>query len=143
MTNLERYKADLERLRKLALGMQLDLTDAVTAPTHPGRSTAKRRRDSADKTGDHSPREPGLLFGTGYQQWYSEAQQVVRQLLPARYDEFNGLYEGDPRRKTVDVGTYCIRDWLLGLRATTDYYGEKPSRTAERRQTASACRSIF
>jgi hypothetical protein len=49
-----------------------------------------------------------------YQNWYSKALPVVRQLLPERYDEFQRLYQDDAR-VSLDPTTYTISDFLLGL----------------------------
>jgi hypothetical protein len=56
---------------------------------------------------------PGLLFFTTYQDWYTEAQAFISQVMPARLPEFEALYEGEPGRKTVDVETYAVRDIFL------------------------------
>jgi hypothetical protein len=71
------------------------------------------------------------VFDSGYQKWYSEAQEVIKQILPNRYNEFNQLYcdYSDAKRKSIDLNnlTYNIRDWLLGIRASVD------KRTGEKR----------
>src|SRR5258708_2272553 len=36
--------------------------------------------------------------------------------------EFDQLYKGDGRRKTIDIGTYTIQDWLNGLRAPSNRF---------------------
>ncbi len=56
-------------------------------------------------------------FGSEYQEWYSLALRVVEQLLPGRYDEFRELYRRD-RRKTIDLETYCIADYIAGIQVT-------------------------
>ena len=45
-------------------------------------------------------------FTSAYQEWYSEAYLVVKQVLPHRLEEFAGLYERDPQRKTTNVETF-------------------------------------
>ena len=51
-------------------------------------------------------------FTSAYQGWYSEAYLIVKQVLPHRLEEFAGLYERDPQRKTMNVQTFTIRDWF-------------------------------
>jgi hypothetical protein len=71
-------------------------------------------------------KEKGISFGTKYQGWYTEAFRTIKQLLPDRLAEFASYYQVDPKRKTVNVQTFAIQDWLLGVRATPNYLGEKP-----------------
>jgi hypothetical protein len=54
-----------------------------------------------------------------YQAWYTEAGSVIRQLIPDRLPEFQELYKGDGKRKTTDLQTYHIQDWLNGVRSNT------------------------
>jgi hypothetical protein len=60
-------------------------------------------------------------FGREYDSWYSEALRVVRQVLPDRADDFVKQYKNE-KRKEIDFLTYCISDYLLGLR--TSRYGQ-------------------
>lgn len=60
-------------------------------------------------------------FDSEYESWYSEAQRVVKQILPDRLDDFVKHYKND-RRKEIDFLTYTISDALLGL--TTRRGGE-------------------
>ena len=50
-----------------------------------------------------------------YQAWYSEALACIRQLMPDRLDDFIGYYRPGKGRKTIDVTTYTISDYLHGL----------------------------
>jgi len=56
-------------------------------------------------------------FQAEYETWYSEALQVVKQILPDRLDDFVKLYKND-KRKTIDHLTYTLSDYMIGLRAT-------------------------
>ena len=56
-------------------------------------------------------------FEREYQRWYTQSSAVVRQLLPDRIAEFNVLYMGDGKRKSINELTYNIQDWLNGIRA--------------------------
>jgi hypothetical protein len=60
-------------------------------------------------------------FDSAYETWYSEAQRVVKQILPDRLDDFVKHYKNE-KRKEIDFLTYTISDALLGL--TTRKYGD-------------------
>lgn len=106
-SNLDRYKQELNRLIEMANEMLSDLAKGVKA---------QKARSSESGTG---------IFFSKYQNWYTEAQEVVKQLIPSRGEEFCSLYKIDGRRKTMNQGSYCIQDWLLGARAGEKYDGEK------------------
>ena len=59
-----------------------------------------------------------------YQDWYTKALAVVRQLMPDRLKEFEELYKIE-KRKTIDYTTYTISDYLLGLSVTRGIYEEE------------------
>ncbi len=113
-TNLERYKKDLESLGTLGKKMQLDLD---------GRLLISR--------GNVKPEKKKLLeelkgtFEQQYQNWYTEAAALIRQLIPTRLTEFHELYKGDGKRKATTIQTYHIQDWLNGVRSGADYAGKK------------------
>ena len=54
-------------------------------------------------------------FYDGYEVWYSEAKELIRQLLPDRLDDFVGHYEKPKARKNIDSESYRISDCLIGL----------------------------
>ncbi len=56
-------------------------------------------------------------FDSGYESWYSEALQVIKQILPDRYEDFVRQYKVD-KRKEIDVTTYGISDYLLGIKTS-------------------------
>jgi len=92
LSNLEKYKQDLKRLINEGDNLFSDL---------------KKNKYKA------------YAFHSGYQKWYSEAQEVIKQILPNRYDEFNQLYSG-AKRNSINSLTYTIRDWLLGIGASVN-----------------------
>lgn len=53
-------------------------------------------------------------FKVGYQDWYTKALATTETLLPNRVGDFRSLYQME-RRKGVDVETYGIADYLVGL----------------------------
>ena len=102
-TNLTKYQEELERLIKLSDQMYLDLDLAASG-------------EEAEK----GEGELGNIFFSSYQQWYSEAHEVIRQILPSRLGEFEMLYKGNDKRKDINAQTYTIKDWLLGIRSPVD-----------------------
>lgn len=113
-SNLDRYKADLDRLIWLADDMLLDLHFQEIEGN--GKLNAEHEELKKKLSG---------AFQRHYQKWYTESLAVVRQLIPDRLAEFEDLYKGDGRRKEVNAVTYNIQDWLMGVRAAEDYTGEK------------------
>lgn len=64
-------------------------------------------------------------FERDYQQWYTESCAALRHVLPERLPEFQEMYKGEQKRKTIDATTYCIQDWLGGVRAADNTYTGK------------------
>ncbi len=106
---LEPYTTDLNAL--IEKGRQLH--DAMQYSCHPegfrealtdrlGEDAAARRIDSLPS------------FGRGYQAWYSEAQALIRQLLPDRLEDFTRHYEKPKSRKELTYDNYFIEDYLQG-----------------------------
>jgi hypothetical protein len=105
-SNLDRFTADLDKLTSLSDEMLVDLSFQQERTTG---SIQKEYEELAKKTAGS--------FEKNYQIWYTQACAVVRQLLPGRLTEFVQLYHGDGKRKTIDVTTYHIQDWLNGVRS--------------------------
>ena len=112
--NLESYKAEIKKLEKQGANMLLDLS--LRVPGQVARLDKKNREIAKQVEGK---------FEQEYQRWYTEASAVIRQLLPDRMEEFIGLYQADNKRKSLNNVTYCIQDWMNGLRAVENYNGEK------------------
>lgn len=53
-------------------------------------------------------------FKSAYQQWFTKATAVVRDVLPHRLADFRTLYQLDKRRN-IDLETYGISDYLVGI----------------------------
>lgn len=106
--NLDKYKADLDKLIKLSDLLLADLNLLA----------------SGKKSKKGEP-EPGQVFHSSYQRWYSEALEVIRQILPARLIEFETVYQGNEKRKEINEETYAIKDWLLGIRSKKNWEGVK------------------
>jgi hypothetical protein len=52
-------------------------------------------------------------FASEYQEWYSRALEVVRNLLPNRAGDFKELYAPSKRRE-MDLQSYSIADYIHG-----------------------------
>ena len=100
-SNFEKYKTVIDSLQKE--GSKLLLDDLI--------SKAKTSKEKG------SPLIDELKFQKNYQKWYSESMQVIKQVLPDRFDEFRKLYETDEKRKNITASNFSIKDWLLGLRS--------------------------
>lgn len=70
-----------------------------------------------EKTAEEAKKAELPAFKENYEKWYSMAMQVVKQLLPDRYEDFVRQYRNDKRKET-DSLTYTISDYLLGIVAT-------------------------
>ena len=57
-----------------------------------------------------------------YEPWYSKAYAVMKQLAPDRLADFALLYS-NPKRKNLEVGTYCISDAMRTLKHMNGQYG--------------------
>ncbi|MEI4263967.1 hypothetical protein [Roseovarius sp. D0-M9] len=57
-------------------------------------------------------------FKGEYQTWYSEAQAVIKQVLPDRLSDFISYYEYPRVRKDISFKNYMVRDYLQGLQIT-------------------------
>ena len=109
-SNLDKYKLDLKSLIQrgddLYIFMQYEcFPDKVEA------LLKKQKKFSNFK-------DNLLSFTEEYQLWYSEAQAIIKQLLPDRLDDFIKLYESSKVRKEISFANYTIADYLQGLRVT-------------------------
>lgn len=95
MTTKEKLKADLATL----------YSDGVSILAKEADKKQKNKND------------PLFVIEIAYQGWYSKASPVVQQVLPDRHAEFVELYQ-IAKRKQIDVVTYTIKDYLLGLQVT-------------------------
>ena len=115
MSNLDKYKKDLEVLVKVGKKMEIDLTLRYL----------KEQGELNDSQKEAAKKIKGS-FESEYQRWYTEACAVIKQLVPDRYLEFEHLYKGEGKRKDIKSTTYNIQDWLNGIRVSENYLGEKP-----------------
>lgn len=106
MNNIRTFKADFEKLVKLGDEMRRNLS-----------SRHEQGKDVATKA--------SVTLEGSYQDWYTEAHFLIKQLLPSRLTEFEQLYKGDGRRKLISAETFNIQDWLNGVRASSNSFGQK------------------
>jgi hypothetical protein len=113
-TNLSRYRDSLAKLITLGNQMFADLASIVA----PSRRVVKEAGPKVANDGLPS-------FRGHYQNWYTEAYAVLRQLLPERVEEFESYYKPDPKRKSMTLTNYTIQDWLSGIAPAPDAFGKK------------------
>ena len=96
VSNLERYKKDLEKL--ICEGMQL------LQSLDKCRDLSKSEKSESEKLPD---------FKMDYQVWYTESLAVIKQIIPDRKDDFIDFYEGS-EEKTKRYSVEYIKDYLEG-----------------------------
>jgi hypothetical protein len=109
--NIQRFKADLDKL--LGEGGELEL--ALLVKVHGIEKTKKAMKGNAEAA-KRLAKLPS--FNVGYESWYSESLEVIRQLLPDRLIDFKGHFEAPKNRKDITYASYRIQDALEGLRVT-------------------------
>ncbi len=119
MTNLDRYKKDLDAL--VETGEQLEMS--IQAECYPAEFEAQIKKRLGDKTKALLKALPP--FGNTYQRWYSEAKALIRQLLPDRLADFVRHYEKPKPRKELTAESYRIEDYLQGLSVSRGWEKEK------------------
>lgn len=100
-SNIEKYKEELSDLIGTAHHLLLSLTLEFGLIKDP---KEKRKFEKIKK----------YNFSEHYEIWYSEAYEVIRQILPNRLDDFKNLYKL-AKRKDIDYSTYTISDYINGI----------------------------
>lgn len=118
-SNIDRFKEDLSKL--ISAGNSLHM--AMQLACFPEEFQAQIKKKLKGKTGDFIKGLPS--FESDYQRWYSEAQALLRQLLPDRVPDFCRHYEKPKTRKEITYENYRIEDYLQGLHVTRGVYKEK------------------
>ncbi|MEB8386878.1 hypothetical protein OO012_06530 [Rhodobacteraceae bacterium KMM 6894] len=112
----EKFSKALEKLIKdgdmLHMAMQLDCFEEAFVDS-------VKEQLGEDKVETYLKKLPD--FKETYQAWYSEAQSVVKQVLPDRLSDFQSYYEYPRVRKEITFQNYMIRDYLQGLHITRGY----------------------
>jgi hypothetical protein len=115
ITNLDKYKDDLNKLLKLGQAMELDLN----------LRHMEEEKEELTETQKKTLKELSGKFEKEYQRWYTESTAVIKQLIPDRSAEFEQLYRGDGKRKSIDLTTFHIQDWMTGVRAGTNSFTQE------------------
>jgi len=115
--NIQRFKADLEKLLKL--GHELEL--ALLLRVH-GKEKLKQDFKLDDEMMGRLAKLPS--FNLEYEAWYSESLAFLRQILPDRLVDFREHFEAPKNRKEITFATYRIQDALKGLRVTQPPYNK-------------------
>jgi len=116
ITNLEKYRKDLDALLQDAGGVQNSLS--YSAFGHNDFYGGLLKQLGGDEKEAKAFIKDIKPFETVYQHWYSEALPLVRQLLPDRLSDFARLYEKPKSRKDITYESYRIEDACQGLRTT-------------------------
>jgi hypothetical protein len=110
-SNLSKYTDDLDKLIKKGN----DLFNAIQYDTIEG---AEEQFKKHFGSGFEKFKKEMPSFRAHYQIWYSEAQALIKLLLPDRLADFIRLYEKPKGRKDITFDNYVIEDYLHGLRVT-------------------------
>lgn len=112
-SNVDRFRENLgaliEKGRLLDYSMRRDIMGSK-------QFDAEVKKQIGDKVDDFLKKLP--RFKEGYQEWYSEALALLRQLIPDRVDDFKRLYEKPKNRKAITFENYYMEDYLQGLKVT-------------------------
>lgn len=119
ISNLEKYKKDLTDL----ISDGLNLHTAILYEAQPEEFGRQLKSRLKNKYANFVKKIPS--FRTEYQNWYSEALKLLKQLLPERVSDFVKLYEKPKNRKFIEYGNYVIEDYLQNLVVTTIYGDRK------------------
>lgn len=119
-SNLDRYKADFDRLLKDAVLVEQSFAHLCYEERY---EAAVLKSCKNDKKAAKAHMDALPDFKNAYQAWYSEALVLIKQLLPDRLNDFVRLYEKPKGRKDIGFENYRIEDALQGLRITR--YGDE------------------
>ena len=111
-SNLDRFKIDLEALVKRGEALQM----AMQYECHGEEFEKAVKRQLKTKAGEYLKAIPS--FKKEYQRWYTEAQAVIRQIIPDRLADFIRHYEKPKARKSISYESYRIEDYLQSLQVT-------------------------
>lgn len=118
-TNLDRFKNDLNKL----IDKGGNLHNAIQMECFPKEVTKQIKEQYPDKA--EKVISDIQSFSSEYQSWYSEAQSLIKKLLPDRLDDFTRFYEKPKGRKEITYENYRIEDYLQRLTVTRGYPKEK------------------
>lgn len=118
MANLQKYKGDLNRLITQSQLLLYSLANEFEVDVVIDDGVEKK------KLKKYLEEEKVTLpdFKSEYEKWYSEALEVIKQILPSRYDDFKRLYKDEKRKdKDIDYLTYTMSDYMIGVTKTSGW----------------------
>ena len=112
MRNIDRYKDDFKDLSEKGFDLYTSLISEISPHKLDAFIEASFPDDDPKVKKNKLP-----LFVFTYQTWYTEASMLIKQLMPDRLDDFKSYYAKPKGRKSINVDTYRIEDYLQGLSA--------------------------
>jgi uncharacterized protein (UPF0332 family) len=106
MTKLQKIKEDVKNLIDKSKALELSLAYDLTLD--------KAEKEKANKIIEENKLDL-INFRNEYEKWYSEALEVIKRVLPSRYEDFRCLYKDD-KRKTLDYLTYTMSDYMINVK---------------------------
>lgn len=112
MRNIDKYKTEFDRLCKKGVSMMLSL-----AYEFHGKEALEQLEVTVGKSIEDRENFIADLpsFKMKYQEWYTEAKVLIRQMLPDRYEDFIKAYEVPKARGLIKYDNYVIEDYLRGI----------------------------
>ena len=129
MNNLQRYEADLQSLIQRGESLEVAIVHECSLEEAKGvgvEEILERAERMGLCDGDDQVHIPS--FTREYQEWYSDAEVVVRQLLSRRLEDFCAYYQ-EPEsqsRKKITNDDYRISDYLAGRQRMVDAVYGRP-----------------
>ncbi|MHA1267990.1 MAG: hypothetical protein ACTSRS_22395 [Candidatus Helarchaeota archaeon] len=113
-TNLDRFKDDIDKL--IMKGEKLEIAIQMSCEPENKNRLREQLGENANQFIASIP-----SFRKEYQAWYSEAQILIKKLLPDRLLDFIRYYQKPKGRKEISYENYRIEDFLQGLTLTRGY----------------------
>jgi len=107
-SNLDKIEKDLDKLATKGIKLQLSMLHEL------------KKLDSVEGIDEIKEKFKPIPFNRHYEQWYSEASIVIKQLIPDRLTDFHALYKNDKRKK-LEYTTYTVSDYILGVVSRRGY----------------------
>ena len=124
MKNLQRYRFDLHMLVQRGESLEVAIVHECSLEEAEG-IDVEEIMERAEKMGlfEGDDQIPIPSFKKGYQQWYSDALVVVRQLLPDRLEDFCAYYREPHSKDRSAYENYRISDYLTGCYTAMNSFG--------------------
>ena len=117
-SNYDRQQRNLRILMSTASDMLLNLRNRIEGEQSEGAYGRTHRRNLEERN--------IKTLENDYHDWYTEAFQLIKQIIPDRLEEFKYLYMGDGTEEGREGYSYKISHWLLGYKSPTyrNYSGQ-------------------